>query len=266
LFSIRKCVGKVESLKMPNLCTHFNFGLKTMAALQDPSIGAYLGSFLLGCTAPDVRAVTKWRRDHTHFATLEVDRIGVGTEGLFGHNPDLYQEVKRTGATRSFIAGYISHLTTDEAWITQIYRPYFGDREKFPNGIEANVWDRAVQLDMERESIDQMMNVDDIIEALQDADRGVGIGFIDAKILRNWNDWVADFIGRPFKWDRLYFLVKRMYREDEEAQLVANNFLSSLYPNLNKVYRKVPRSLIKDFESMAVCESTRLIREHLDGP
>ena len=250
---------------MPNLPTHFNFALQTLAALDDPSIETHVGSFLLGCTTPDIRAVTKRRRDHTHFAPLEVDRVGVGTEGLFGCNPRLYQEAKRSGATRAFIAGYISHLTTDEAWITQVYRPYFGDREMFPNSIEANVWDRAVQLDMDRAAWEQIASMDKVIESLAQSDRGVEVGFIDAATLSRWRTWVADFGRRPFNWDRLYFLARRMYRENEEAQMVAESFLSSLNANLNKVYKKVPRRRIKDFQEEAVSESARLIKEHLDG-
>ena len=37
---------------MPNLPTHFSFALDTLAALDDPSIKANLGSFLLGSTTP----------------------------------------------------------------------------------------------------------------------------------------------------------------------------------------------------------------------
>ena len=46
---------------MPNLPTHFSFALETLAALDDSSIKANLGSFLLGSTTPDIRARTKWK-------------------------------------------------------------------------------------------------------------------------------------------------------------------------------------------------------------
>ena len=81
---------------MPNLPTHFSFALETLAALDDPSIQANLGSFLLGSTTPDIRARTKWKRSHTHFAPLSVERVGVGAEGLFCSNPHLTEAARKS--------------------------------------------------------------------------------------------------------------------------------------------------------------------------
>ena len=250
---------------MPNLPTHFDFALQTLAALDDPTMEAHVGSFLLGCTTPDIRAVTKWKRDHTHFAPLEVDAVGVGTAGLFNSNSHLYEAARRSGATRAFIAGYISHLTTDETWITRIYGPYFGNRERFPNPVEANIWDRALQLDMDRAAWEQTASMDRVIESLQRSDWGVEVGFIEAETLGQWRAWVTDFSRRPFNWDRLHFLARRMYRDGEEAQMVVESFLSALHTNLNRVYAKVTRKKIRDFHEEAVSESARLIKEHLNG-
>lgn len=251
---------------MPNLPTHFNFALQTLSALDDPSIEAHVGSFLLGCTTPDIRARTKWKRAHTHFAPLEVDRVGVGTEGLFESNPHLSEMAQSSGATRAFVAGYISHLVTDETWITQVFQPYFADRDLFPDPIKASVSDRAVQLDMDREAWEEAPGMDKVIEQLQRSDRGVDVGFIDTETLGQWRSWVSDFSGRPFSWDRLSFLAQRMYRDSEEAQMVVESFLSSLHTNLRGVYSRVPKKKVKEFREKAVSESTRLIKERLDVP
>ena len=166
---------------MPNLPTHFSFALDTLAALDDPSIKANLGSFLLGSTTPDIRARTKWKRSHTHFASLSVERVGVGAEGLFRSNPDLTEAARKSPATRAFLAGYLSHLVTDETWITQIYRPYFGNLDMFPDTMKANVYDRAVQLDMDRNARQEAPGMDKIIEQLHSSDRYVRVGFIDER-------------------------------------------------------------------------------------
>ncbi|MBM3925570.1 MAG: zinc dependent phospholipase C family protein [SAR202 cluster bacterium] len=248
---------------MPNLATHFNFALRTLEALQDPMVEAHKGSFLLGCTTPDIRAVTKWKRDYTHFTPLEVEGVGDGTAGMFIANPRLKEAMRRSPATRAFIAGYISHLTTDETWITHVYQPHFGNREEFPSEVEANVSDRALQLDLDRQAWEEVLSIESVLDMLNGSDDGVSIGFIDSPTLAQWRAWVVDFGRRPFSWGRLSFLVRRMYKEDQEAQMVVESFLSGLYTNLNRVYSRVPKKRIKEFNEKSVSESVRLIKENL---
>ena len=251
---------------MPNLLSHFNLGLQTLSSLGDPSMEAHLGSFLLGCTTPDIRAITKWKRDTTHFAPLSINKVGVGTEGLFHANSHLANESRLSGATRAFLAGYISHLTVDEAWIIYIYQPYFANRGLFPDPIEANVSDRALQLDLDKAAGDEIANMDNITETLQSSDQDVDVGFIDSETLSQWRAWVSDFSQRQFSWDRLHFLMRRMYRENEEVQMVVESFLSSLPASLERVYERVPRDGIRAFQKMTLRKSVQLIKEYLDVP
>lgn len=251
---------------MPNLPTHFSFALETLDVLDDPSIRTNLGSFLLGSTTPDIRARTKWKRSHTHFATLSVEKVGVGADGLFHSNPHLTDAARKSPATRAFIAGYLSHLVTDETWITQIYRPYFGNREVFSDEMKANVFDRAVQLDLDRNARREAPGMDKIIERLHDSDRYVRVGFIDADTLNEWQAWVAEFCARPFSWDRLHFLARRRYKNSPHVDSEVEDFLSDPSANISRVYEKVPRKQIRDFREFAVTESAREIKERLDVP
>ncbi len=251
---------------MPNLPTHFSFALETLTHLQDPSIEANIGSFLLGSTTPDIRARTKWKRSHTHFAPLSVERVGVGAKGLFQSNPHLPEAARKSAATRAFLAGYISHLVTDETWITQVYRPYIGNRDLFPDPMKANVSDRAIQLDMDRNARKEAPGIDKVIEQLQQSEIGVQVEFIDSVTLSSWRVWVSDFVARPFSWDRLSFLAQRMYRNSQEVQVEVESFLSSLSASLEKVYDRVPKQKLKEFRENAVFESARLIKERLDAP
>jgi hypothetical protein len=209
--------------------------------------------------------VTKWDRSYTHFTPLEVEYVGVGTKGLFESNPHLVDTVKASSATRAFLAGYISHLASDETWITQVYRPYFSNRDIFPNPVEANVWDRVLHLDLDRVAWEESGAMDGAIGSLPGSDQGVELEFIDADTLGQWRAWVYDFSRRPFNWGRLNFLAQRMYRDSEEAQIVVNSFLSEPQASLGKVYSKVPKKRIKEFRENAVAESVRLIKDHLDG-
>lgn len=249
---------------MPNLPTHFSFALETLDALDDPSIRANLGSFLLGSTTPDIRARTKWKRSHTHFAPLSVEKVGVGADGLFHANPHLTEAARKSPATRAFIAGYLSHLVTDETWITQVYRPYFGNRDLFPDPMKANVYDRAVQLDMDRRARREAPGMDAIIERLHDSNRYVSVGFIDDETLNSWQAWVAQFCARPFSWERLHFLARRMYKDSPHVESEVDDFIADPSANLKRVYNQLPRNRISEFREYAVVESARQIKERLD--
>ncbi len=249
---------------MPNLPTHFSFALETLDALDDASIQANLGSFLLGSTTPDIRARTKWKRSHTHFAPLSVEKVGVGAEGLFTANPHLTEAARKSPATRAFIAGYLSHLVTDETWITQVYRPYFGNRDVFSDPMKANVYDRAVQLDMDQNARREAPGMDAIIERLHDSDRYVRVGFIDDETLGAWQAWVAQFCARPFSWERLHFLARRMYKDSPHVEAEVEDFIADPSANLKHVYNQLPRNRIRDFRELAVDESARQIKERLD--
>ena len=249
---------------MPNLPTHFSFALKTLDALDDESIRANLGSFLLGSTTPDIRARTKWKRSHTHFAPLSVDKVGTGTEGLFHSNPHLTEAARNSPTTRAFIAGYLSHLVTDESWITQVYRPFFGNSDLFPDEMKANIYDRAVQLDMDRNARREAPGMDAIIKRLHASDRYVRVGFIDGETLNSWQAWVAHFCARPFSWERLHFLARRMYKDSPHVEEEVDDFLTDPADNLKRVYNRLPSNRIRDFREFAVVEAAREIKERLD--
>ena len=66
---------------MPNLPMHIYLADQVARQLDRGNIHDHVGSFFLGATAPDIRAMTKWPRERTHFAPLSVDEIGTGARG-----------------------------------------------------------------------------------------------------------------------------------------------------------------------------------------
>ena len=96
--------------------------------------------------SPDIRIITRGKRDDTHFVPLDFEREGDGIEGLFHSHPNLAQASDLNEPTKAFIVGFASHLFTDELWILNLYRPYFGNREVFEDKLRGNLMDRALQL------------------------------------------------------------------------------------------------------------------------
>ena len=109
---------------MPNPATHIQMASRAAQKVGAPILTENMGCYLIGSTAPDVRVITRQERERYHFAPLEFEAVGAGIAGLFDQYPEL--QVTAHAPTRSFVAGYITHLVLDEAWITKMYRPFFG--------------------------------------------------------------------------------------------------------------------------------------------
>ena len=99
---------------MPNLPMHIYLANEVAEQLDWGSVYDHIGSFYLGSTSPDIRAMTKWPREQTHFAPLSVQEVGTGTRTMFEKYPELLDEGSLSPATRSFLLGYICHLASDE--------------------------------------------------------------------------------------------------------------------------------------------------------
>ena len=248
---------------MPNLPVHLNLALKVKEQLDAPEIDSHLGCFLLGSTSPDIRAMTKGNREDTHFASLAVKYIGAGADGLFKSHPDLADSSKVDCATMVFLAGYLTHLAADETWILDIYQKYFGGQPVTADKMRANIWDRALQLDMDRSAMIEMGDRDDIRRHLDGSGTDVGVGFIDPDALNEWREWVVKFTTWDFTWDRLRFATRRMYRDDPEAAKIAEDFLLSMPNSLNDVYELIPEQKIATYQDKAISESVRMVKEYL---
>jgi hypothetical protein len=241
---------------MPNLPMHIHLASRVAAHLGWDWLNDHVGSLYLGSTAPDIRAMTKWPRERTHFAPLSADQMGTGTRNMFRLHPELANQNGMSPATRAFLVGYISHLMADEAWISNIYRPHFdpSHRHRLAPGteVEAHLWDRALQLDMDRRALHQMNGSLRNAETLADADSGVDVGFLDSESLKEWREWVCRFLGWEFSWDRLKRALNRIYRDDEEVQQTVDGFIQDMPHSLERVYEKIPLAKIDNYQQGAL--------------
>ena len=251
---------------MPNLPTHMNMTQQAAARLDHPIINSHMGSLLLGSTSPDIRIMTKWGRDRTHFAPLTIQRIGIGVEGMFLEHPSLADSSNLSDPTKVFLCGYMNHLVADEAWILEMYHPHLANSHGPSNHILANIWDRALQLEMDRRAHEELNGMAQIRVWLEEAEKGVEVGFIDAETLGQWQSWLSEFTTWDFSWERLRNLTRRMYRDDAQAADMAELFLSGMPESLEEVYRKIPWQRVQDYQEIAVQESVRLMEEYLSVP
>ena len=251
---------------MPNLPMHIHLASRVAQQLDRPWINEHVGSLLLGSTAPDIRAMNKWPRERTHFSELSVEEVGAGPRMMFQLHPELAGHDGLSHATRAFLVGYISHLVADEAWISKIYRPYFhapgGNGSVAGTQVDAHIWDRALQLDMDRKALSEMNGLLGDGDVLAGADVGVEVGFLDSGALKEWREWVCRFLGWEFTWDRLKRALNRMYREDDDVQKSVDGFIEDMPGSLERVYEAIPQDKIVAYQQEALEEALAQVEEH----
>ena len=236
---------------MPNLPSHIQLAVRAAAEMRHPDIESHPGYFSLGATSPDIRALTKRARSEYHFVELDFENIGEGVETMFAAYPELMDAAEHDGATRAFVAGYITHLLADESYIVRMFRPYFGEDGVFEDKELAKVMDRAMQLDLDRQVWDEVRAT----LAVEDVDAAkVGVRFLPPDDLRQWQRWVTRVVGGGFSWERLRFMARRISAGEEAhpAHDHAERFLSSVQESLSELYRRVPRAKVDEFQAEAV--------------
>ena len=251
---------------MPNLPMHIHIACEVARELDWGFVHDHLGSCFLGSTAPDVRAMTKWERERTHFAPLTIRESGSGTRRMFELNPQLAENPGQSPETRSFLVGYVSHLTADEVWITSMFHPHFGVESRITDTqLEAHILDRALQLDMDRVVLLENGGLTVPAAELPGSDSAVDVGFLDPEVLQEWQQWVARFLTWDFSWERLKRALNRMYRDNDEVQEAVDHFLASMPGSLERAYEKVPDWDVQAFQSRVVSETIQQAKEYLSA-
>ena len=253
---------------MPNFSAHLGMAKDAASRLDHPTLNNNMGAFLLGSVSPDIRIITRGKRDETHFVPLDFEREGDGIEGLFHSHPNLAQASDLNEPTKAFIVGFASHLFTDELWILNLYRPYFGNREVFEDKLLGNLMDRALQLELDRREHLAMGGTMEIKPLMANAERDVDIGFISAETLIEWREWVQNSLGGEFNWDRLLFMAGRVARQEgaeseEPVKKMAEEFLESVANGLERIYCAVPEELVAAFRERSIEDLLSFARGYL---
>ncbi len=249
---------------MPNMGLHIGFALEAAKKLGNPIVDEHLGSYLLGCTTPDLRLLIGWDREKTHFFKLATDPVGAGVEALFRTHPHLAKFERLTHGTIAFMTGYISHLNADERWIVNVYRRFFGVNSTLVDDPMANVLDRALQFELDRRERANIEDLEGALEKIKIWCDGVDIGFIDQDTLRQWQDVVVARSSRDLPWDRFKGYVLRVLppEQREDGQRVAE-VMASVPALLERVMSHVPEEELRGFRQKALDDFLTVARGYL---
>ena len=253
---------------MPNLIAHLGIARSAAERLSHPIINTNLGSFLLGSVSPDIRIITKNKRDDTHFVDLNFQQWGAGIEGMFKSHPSLLDHRNLNDATKAFVIGYASHLLVDELWVLDIYRPYFGNRNLYPEVLFGDVMDRALQLELDRKENETIGDIRILKSTINGAEEGIYIDFITEEIMLEWRIWIEDMLDWEFSWERLLFMSRRVAsRHNKNAyskvKVIADEFLNSIDDSMNNIYRIIPIENIELYREKNIQKIVSFTREYL---
>jgi len=232
--------------------------------LRHPVVDENRGSYYLGSTAPDIRFFIATGREETHFLSLDSEEGASGVKRMFEAYPELVEDANLSAATKSFIAGYLSHLVTDEAWIYRIYRPFFGKSSPLGGDPMANLLDRVLQFELDRRERLNSSSISMIRKDLLGSTSGIAVSFIDNLRLERWREFV--FIATTRKSNRedfRFFAERYLVWMREIAPEELETFFASFDARVEQVLRMVPQEPLQAFREQSIEDSVRVAEEYL---
>jgi len=206
----------------------------------------------------------KKQQEQTHFFNLEDERSESGARLIFKAHPDLANRGKLNAATTSFVAGYLCHLVTDEVWINDIYRPFFGSSSPLGGEPMANLFDRLLQFELDRREREDKAKMEEIQAQICDWEPSMDTDFLGNIDLRQWRDFLCTAATREpslsfFSFFAQRFLVPRQKVDPKQLE----EFLSSAPAKLEWAIKYVTPQRLTAFRENAISQSLSIAREYL---
>jgi len=205
--------------------------------------------------------ITHWERSRTHFFDLECFDEQSGVSALLEAYPVLTNPDDLSPQTRAFTAGYLTHLVTDETWITTVYRPYFGERSPLGGDIRANVMDRAIQFSLDSERRRDRHLMLHVLEEVTRCDFGLDIDLIDEATLRRWRDVIADIVQHEPDWERFRNAAKRHLKL--ESGNGVDELMASLPDLVDETLTYLTPERVEAFMNESRLKSLDAVRDYL---
>ena len=252
---------------MPPLISHM-ITAQRAAAQVDPALARERGGeYLLGSTTPDIRVLTRWERERTHFFALDQEAHQDSVAEFFHAHPYLRDAGVLTPETRAWVCGFFSHLIMDEVYIEQVYRPSFGLRSALGGDARANLLDRVLQYEMDLRQREDTAQMEAIREALFASAVEIDAGFIDRETLEKWRDMSAQMTEHPPDWERFRYVAARHLRGAEmESEEAMRDFLEQVPELLDQSARSVSTAELEAFFERVDARVTAQLREYLACP
>lgn len=248
---------------MPSMGSHLYRARLVAERLALPEIEADRGAYFLGTTAPDIRVITRNEREVTHFFSLTDMEQQDSVARMFREHPGLATPAGLDAATTAFIAGYITHLVLDEAFITEIYRPHFGALSGLDGDPRANVLDRALQYEMDRRDREHTGVMEAIRADLAGSRPVSGIPFIEDAHLVEWVTVTEDIAAQAPDYSRFRRMMNRHLRGAGYDEATIDEAAERPLDLVNEAFEVVAEERIERFWRDADERMTERVRGYL---
>ena len=233
---------------MPALVSHMIAACRAGERLAAQRLDAANGEFLLGATTPDIRVITRWDRERTHFFDITDEGHQDSVAAFFEAHHSLRDAGRLSPQTRAWVCGYLTHLIMDQEYVTAIYRPYFGHRSLLGGDGHANLLDRILQYEFDRRERERDETMHDLRQALFASALDIDAGFIDRSTLEQWRDTTAAVTEHPPDWERFTFIASRhLDRAGIQDEHGLNEFMQRVPELLDRTLEHVDQATLDGF-------------------
>jgi transposase-like protein len=152
----------------------------------------------------------------------------------------------------------------DETWITQVYRPFFGERSPLGGRPWANIMDRALQWSLDLRGRSDAELVRHIVGELAQDEVALQVGFIDDETLRRWRQLVRELLEQPPSWDRFGRIASRYLKDAGiETAEALEDFLRLLPDVAEEAVRYLSWERVQAFLDDSVARGLEAVRRYL---
>lgn len=252
---------------MPPLVSHMVVARRAAARLGEPPPIADWGAFLLGATSPDIRVLTQWERERTHFYDLEQYGHQDSVAAFFRAHPRLRDAAVLNESTVAWVGGFLTHLVMDENYIAQVYRPFFGAYSPLGGTERAHLLDRILQYEFDRREREEGEAMAALREALGASALEIESGFIDRATLEQWRQVCISVTEHPPDWERFTKVASRHLRKAGiESPAELEGFLEQVPELLEETRRSVDMACVESFFEETTDRTVGCLREYLACP
>jgi hypothetical protein len=250
---------------MPALALHAAIAKRIADQLRQRTLDADPGSLYLGSTAPDIHILMRWERERTHFFDLQDFGEQSAVTAMFEAYPALAYPAELSPPTVAFVCGYISHLVMDEIWISDVYRPFFSRSSPLADDLRADIMDRAVQYELDRQTRADRQAMSHIVKELARPALGLEVGFIEGGALGLWRALMVEMLDHPPDWERFRFFGGRALKAAgiDMAEGFAE-FVRMLPDLVAEATDYLSRERIEAFLERSLNEGRGAVKEYLD--
>ena len=221
------------------------------------------GAYILGATTPDIRVITRWERERTHFFDLDDEQHQDSVAEFFSAHPHLRDPAALSPETRAWAGGFIAHLVMDESYIEDIYRPHFGHRSALGGGERANLLDRILQYELDRRERENPAEMAGLRDSLYCSALDVDCGFIDRPTLEQWRDVSAGLTEYAPDWERFTYIASRhLKRAGVTSDAEYRAFLEGIPELLEETLRSVGAAKVEAFFETTQERTVAALREY----